>query len=177
MQYIFSAGKEVSTNSIPQIRLVFILSKNDSTDFDWDSVTQRLCITPSKASAPTLCNGRLYSDADICEVERELPGLTILPASSPPYQVLKHAYWSIELPKIECWELDKPLRQLEQILLGKGPEVLHICKDYNLSANLIVRVICRSLQFHTVVFLSGHPSECQLALTFIWIDQENPNIF
>lgn len=129
---------------IPQIRLIFILTKNDSTDFDRDAVTQRLCITPSKARAPTLSKGRLSCDADIREIERELSGLTILPATAPPYQMLKHAYWSVELPKIECWGLDEPLQQLEQILLGKESEVLHVCKDYNLSADLIVRVFAES---------------------------------
>ena len=131
-------------DNIPQIRLIFILTKNDSTDFDRDAVTQHLCIMPSKAAAPTLSKGRLSCDADICEIERELSGITILPASSPPYQMLKHAYWSVELPKIECWGLDKPLQQLEQILLGKESEVLHVCKEYNLSADLIVRVFAES---------------------------------
>lgn len=131
-------------DKIPQIRLVFILTKNDSTDFDRDAVTQRLCIMPSKATAPTLSKGRLNCDMDIGEIENDLSGITILPASSPPYQMLKHAYWSFELPKIECWGLDEPLQQLEQILLGKESEVLRVCKEYNLSADLIVRVFAES---------------------------------
>ena len=130
--------------NIPQIRLIFILTKNDSTDFDRDAVTQRLCIMPSKEAAPTLSKGRLSCDADIREIERELSGLTILPAASPPYQMIKHAYWSVQLPKIECWGLDEPLQQLEQILFGKESEVLNVCKDYNLSADLIVRVFAES---------------------------------
>ena len=127
-----------------QMKLIFILTKNDSTDFDRDAVTRRLCIMPSEATAPTLSKGRLNCDEDICENERELSGITILPASSPPYQMLKHAYWSVELPKIECWELEEPLQQLEQILLGKESEVLHVCKEYNLSADLIIRVFAES---------------------------------
>ncbi len=130
--------------NIPQIRLLFLLTKNDCADFDRDAVTQRLCIIPSKASAPTLSKGRLSCDANIREIERELSGLTILPATSPPYQMLKHAYWSVELPKIECWGLDEPLQQLEQILIGKESEVLDVCKAYNLSADLIVRVFGES---------------------------------
>lgn len=127
-----------------QMKLIFILTKNDSTDFDRDAVTQRLGIMPSEATAPTLSKGRLNCDADICEIERELSGITILPAPSPPYQMLKHAYWSVESPKIECWGLEEPLQQLEQILLGKESEVLHVCKEYNLSADLIVRVFAES---------------------------------
>lgn len=128
----------------PQIKLIFILTKNDSTDFDRDAVTRRLCIMPSKATAPTLSKGRLNCDADIYEIQRELSGITILPAPSPPYQMLKHAYWCVEWPKIECWGLDEPLQQLEQILLGKESEVLYVCKRFNLSADLIVRVFAES---------------------------------
>lgn len=130
--------------NIPQIRLIFLLTKNDSTDFDRNSVSRRLCIIPSKESAPTLSKGRLSCDSDIREIERELSGITILPATSPPYQMLKHAYWSIELPKIECWGLDEPLQHLEQILSGKESEITNICKEYNLSADLIVRVFAES---------------------------------
>lgn len=129
---------------IPKIRPVFLLTKNDSTDFDRDAVTQRLCITPTRTSAPTLSKGKLNCDVDICEVERELTGITILPAAAPPYQMLKHAYWSVELPKIETWSLDEPLRQLEQILRGKEYEILDACKKYNLFADLIIRVFAES---------------------------------
>ena len=52
-----------------QMKLIFILTKNESTDFDRDAVTQRLCIMPSKATAPTLSKGRLNCDTDICEIE------------------------------------------------------------------------------------------------------------
>lgn len=131
-------------NNIPQIRLIFVLTKNDCTDFDRDAVTQRLCIIPSKSSAPILSKGRLSCDADIREIERELSGLTILPATSPPYQMLKHAYWSVELPKIKCWGLDVPLQQLEQIFCGKETKVQDVCKDYDLSADLIIRVFAGS---------------------------------
>ena len=127
-----------------QMKLIFILTKNDSTDFDRDAVTQCLCIMPSEATAPTLSKGRLNCDEDICEIERELSGITILPAPSPPYQMIKHAYWSVETPQNECWELEESLQQMEQILLGKESEVLHVCKEYNLSADLIIRIFAES---------------------------------
>lgn len=128
----------------PKIRPIFLLTKNDRNDFNRDSVTHRLCIVPTQTCAPTLSKGTLSCDTDIQEVEKELSGITILPAESPPYQILKHANWSIELPQIESWSLDEPLRQLEQILHRKESEVLQVCTDYNLSADLIVRVFAES---------------------------------
>lgn len=128
----------------PRIRPVFLLTKNDSHDFNRDFVTQRLCIIPSETCAPALSKGTINCTTNIYDVEKELSGITILPATSPPYQVLKHANWSIELPKIESWNLDEPLHQLEQILHGKESEILQICKEYNLSADLIVRVFAES---------------------------------
>ena len=133
-----------------QMKLIFILTKNDSTDFDRDAVTQCLCIMPSETTAPTLSKGRLNCDEDICEIERELSGITILPAPSPPYQMIKHAYWSIETPQNECWELEESLQQMEQILLGKESEVLHVCKEYNLSADLIIRIFAESNNMPTL---------------------------
>lgn len=130
--------------NIPQIRLIFLLTKNDIVDFDRDAVTLRLGIMPSKTSAPTLSKGKIMCNPDIHAVEKSLTGITIIQASSPPYQMLKHACWGIDLPKIESWSLDEPLQQLEHILHGKEPEVLHVCKEYNLSAELIVRVFAES---------------------------------
>ena len=129
---------------IPSIRLVFILTKNDITDFDRTAVSQRLRIIPTKTCAPALSKGKVSLNADINEVESELSGLTILRSESCPYQMIKHAYWSIELPQIECWGLDKPLQQIEQILLGKESEIQQLSQEYNLRADLIVRVFAKS---------------------------------
>ncbi len=131
-------------DSMPQIRLAFVLTKKDSADFDRDAVTERLCIKPSKESAPLLSKGKMKCSMDIDKLEKELSGITILPATAPPYQMLKHAYWSIELPRIKCWKLGEPLQQLEQMLLGKEAEVLYVCEDQNLSADLIIRVFAES---------------------------------
>ena len=49
--------------------------------------------------------------------EQVLSGFTVLPAEAPPYPTLRHAYWSAELPKMDCRALDEPLQQLEQMLL------------------------------------------------------------
>ena len=131
-------------NSIPQIRLIFVLTKKDSSDFDRDSVTRHLCINPSKTSAPIVSKGRLNCDVKIPEIEKEFSGLTILSSDSPPYKMIKHSYWSIELPKIESWDLRTPLQQLEKILIGKEHEILKVCRDYDLNADLIVRIFAKS---------------------------------
>lgn len=136
--------KEVQMDKIPEIRLIFSLTKKDNTDFDRNDVTLRLGITPSRSSAPTLGKGKLISDGDIYEIENELSGISILPASSPPYQMLMHAHWDIEFPKIECFELEKPLQQLEELLSGKGPEILQVCNEYDLTADLMVRVFAEA---------------------------------
>lgn len=128
----------------PKIRLVFSLTKNDNTDFNRNDVSLRLGITPSKSTAPTLGKGKLISEEDICEIESKLSDISILPAPAPPYQMLMHAHWDIEFPKIECFELEKPLQQLEDLLSGKGPAILQICNEYNLRADLIVRVFAEA---------------------------------
>lgn len=131
-------------NRIPKIRLVFLLTKNDSVDFDRAAVTRLLGITPTNESAPILSKGRLSFDGSISDAQKELSGLTIIPASAQPYRMLKHAYWSLELPKIDCWELAEPLHKLEQFLTGKESKVLNVCGKYNLSADLIVGVFAES---------------------------------
>lgn len=137
-------GKKVKVKSTPQIRLVFMLTKNDSTDFDREAVTHLLGIDPSKDSAPTLSKGKLSFDGDISDAQKDLPGLTIIPAATQPYEMLKHAYWSVELPKVDCWELVEPLHQFEQIFAENQSRVLYVCEKYNLSASLIVRVFSAS---------------------------------
>lgn len=131
-------------SNIPQIRLIFLLTKNDCADFDRDAVTHCLGIMPSTSTAPTVSKGKLNSFSEIHELEHELSGFTILPAQSPPYKMIKHACWSIELPKLECWDLEEPLQRMEQILSGKENKVLSVCKEYNLSADLLVRIFAES---------------------------------
>ena len=128
----------------PKIRPIFLLTKKNADDFDRNYVTQLLHVIPTKSNAPTLSKGKIMCDSDIHTVEKELTGITIIRDSSPPYRLLKHACWGIELPKIESWSLDEPLQQLEQIFFGKESEVLHVCSEYNLSADLIVRVFAES---------------------------------
>ena len=134
----------MNIENIPLLRPVFSLTKKDLDDFDREEVTHLLLITPTETSSPMLSKGKVVCGPNIQEISNELTGLTILPAVAPPYQMIKHAYWSIEMPKIESWCLEKPLKQLEHIFFGKESEVLHVCKKYNLSADLIVRVFAES---------------------------------
>lgn len=128
----------------PQIRPIFSLTKKDVEDFDRDAVTHRLAIVPSETSEPKLSKGTVKCGPNIQEISNEFIGLTILPAPAPPYQMIKHAHWSIELPKIESWCLEEPLQKVEQILYGTETEVRSVCDEYNLRADLILRVFAES---------------------------------
>lgn len=124
----------------PSIKLVLILTKRDTGEINHNAVSQHLGIMPSKISAPILSKAKLNCDAEICEVEKELSGITILPSASPPYQILKHAFWCVELPKIECWRAEESILQMEQMFKGKESKILQVCEEYNLSVDLIVQV-------------------------------------
>ncbi len=87
--------------------------------------------------------------------EQVLPGFTVLPAEAPPYPTLRHAYWSAELPKMDCRALDEPLQQLEQMLCGKEAEVRRLCEEYNLYADLTVRVFAASNDLPELVLPDG----------------------
>ena len=129
---------------LPQIRPIFSLTNKDVEDFDRDAVTRRLAISPSETSEPKLSKGTVNCGPNIQEISKEFIGLSILPAPAPPYQMIKQAQWTIELPKIKGWDLEKPLQEIEQILDGTGTEVRSICDEYNLRADLILRVFAES---------------------------------
>lgn len=129
---------------IPQIRPIFSLTKKNVEDFNRNAVTRRLAIVPTKTCGPELSKGAVRCGPNIQEITHQFIGLTILPAPRPPYQMMKHAHWSIELPKIESWDLGEPLQTIELILHGKENEVCNICAEYNLRADLILRVFAES---------------------------------
>ena len=95
----------------PQIRLVFTLTKRDDADFDRDAVTRGLGILPTRSCPPTPGKGKVqHCGREIHEPDEQvLSGFTVLPAEAPPYPTLRHAYWSAELPKMDCQALDEPL--------------------------------------------------------------------
>ena len=130
----------------PQIRLVFTLTKRDDADFDRDAVTRGLGILPTRSCPPTPGKGKVqHCGREIHEPDEQvLPGFTVLPAEAPPYPTLRHAHWSTELPKMDCRALDEPLQQFEKMLRGKEAEVRRLCEEYDLYADLSVRVFAAS---------------------------------
>lgn len=122
---------------VPQVRIIFVLTKKNSDDFDYNAVTERLGIIPTEVSGPMLSKGKISCD-------RGMKGITVLPSQEAPYPFVKHAFWSIELPKTDSWSLDDPLHQMEGILAGKEMEIQRICKDYNLEAELVIRIFALS---------------------------------
>lgn len=129
---------------LPEIGSVFILTKKDSTDFDRNVVSRRLGIIQTKTCPPTVSPGKLLSEIDPAEFQREYFGLTVLPADAPPYTIIKNAFWSLELPRMHSWDVAAPLHRLEELLKGREKEVALLCKEYDLTAELILRVYAES---------------------------------
>ena len=129
---------------LPEIGSVFILTKKDSTDFDHNVVSRRLGIIPTKSCPPTVSPGKLLSEIDPAEFQREYFGLTVLPADAPPYTIIKNAFWCLELPRMHSWDVAAPLHRLEELLKGREKEVALLCKEYDLTAELILRVYAES---------------------------------
>lgn len=134
---------------LPEIGAVFILTKKDSTDFDRDAVSRRLGLIPTKSCPPTVSPGELLSEIDPAEFQREYSGLTVLPAAAPPYTIIKNAliknaFWSLELPRMHSWDMAAPLHRLEELLKGREKEVALLCEEYDLTAELILRVYAES---------------------------------
>ena len=129
---------------MPEIGSVFILTKKDSTDFDRNVVSRRLGIIPTKTCPPTVSPGKLLSEIDPAEFQREYSGLTVLPAAAPPYTIIKNAFWCLELPRMHSWDVADPLHRLEELLKGREEEVTLLCKEYDLTAELILRVYAES---------------------------------
>ena len=129
---------------LPEIGSVFILTKKDSTDFDRNVVSRRLGIIPTKTCPPTVSPGKLLSEIAPAEFQREYSGLTVLPAAAPPYTIIKNAFWCLELPRMHSWDVADPLHRLEELLKGREEEVTLLCKEYDLTAELILRVYAES---------------------------------
>ena len=151
----------------PQIRLVFTLTKRDGTDFERDAVTRGLGISPTMSCAPTPGKGKVqHCGKEIREPDEQvLPGFTVLPAEAPPYPTLRHAYWSAELPKMDCrsWSsqtaashFGRPWEQQSAstfILINKTPRTVRkpnsagglICGDvprYTITVSSILKRVC-----------------------------------
>ncbi len=125
---------------IPQIGLMFLLTKQDSNDFDRDAVSQKLHIVPTETSEPQVSEGKVNSNSNIQDIVSKLKGISLFPLSESSYQVLKHAYWCLDLFKINSWCLEEVLQKMEAIFQGKEVQVKDLCEMYNLKAELIIRI-------------------------------------
>ena len=101
-------------------------------------------LIPTKTCPPTVSPGKLLSEIDPAEFQREYFGLTVLPAAAPPYAIIKNAFWCLELPRMHSWDVAAPLHRLEELLKGTEKEVALLCKEYDLTAELILRVYAES---------------------------------
>ncbi len=129
----------------PQIKTVFLLTKADSADFDRDTVSKRLGLAPTKTSAPRLSKGRMHLPSnETPETMQPLSGMTVLPSADPPYQIMLHAFWELELPKTESWDIEGPLRRMEDILCGKELEILRLYGESNLEPHAILKIYADS---------------------------------
>lgn len=125
---------------IPQISIILLLTKQDISDFDRNGVTQYLHIVPTETSEPKLGAGKVSYNSDMQEILSELKGVTMLPLSESTYQILKHAYWCLELKKIKSWKVEEALQKMEDIIKGKELQIKNVCQKYNLNSELIIRV-------------------------------------
>lgn len=138
--------------ALPNVGPVFTLTKKDSTDFDRDGVSRQLGLIPTKTCPPTVSPGKLLSEIDPAEFQREYFGLTVLPAAAPPYTIIKNAFWCLELPRMHSWDVADPLHRLEELLKGREKEVTLLCKEYDLTAELILRVYAESNDLPVIAF-------------------------
>lgn len=122
----------------PQISAIFCLTKKDANDFDREAVTQRLKVTPTETCGPTVSPGRLLNRN---ESMYDLPGLTPVGQDG---RFVKHAFWSVDIPKISCWSIDEPLQKLESIFNGRESLVRTTCLQNDLCAKLIIRIFADS---------------------------------
>lgn len=124
---------------VPQIKVLFVLTKTDSNAFAWDVVSKRLGLTPAMAEGPRLSKGKMNNLST-----EDLKGITVLAAPEPPYSFVIHATWSFELPKVNSWDVAEAIQKMEHVLAGKEQEVQSICKEFDLVGELIVRVYAES---------------------------------
>lgn len=129
---------------MPQIGVTFVLTKRDTLDFERHMVTQRLKIIPTKTEEPTLSKGTVKCEGNPETVSAEFTGLTVIPYDSRVYRLLKHANWSVTLPRMNSWCITQPLQELERLFYDKQEAVCEICEMYNLHADVIIRIYAQA---------------------------------
>ena len=118
-------------------KIIFDLIKSDIQDFDRAEVTKRLNIKPTENDEPKLSKGKVNCD-NIKEANKEFVGFTILDGDAPPYKMIKHAFWTLELPKVYSLSVQEPINNLINLLSGKEKELVEICKEFALFARVII---------------------------------------
>lgn len=124
--------------SIPLIKVVFLLTKKDEFDFDREKISQLLQIAPSRSSSPVLSKGTVRCD-DNHTSKDSIKGLTILKEGKQPYSLIINAFWSRDII-IKSWSLEDAMGKLAEELFGKEKMIVNICNENNLFASVIFRI-------------------------------------
>lgn len=127
----------------PQLRIIFCLTKKDESDLDFDFISEKLNLTPTETSSPSLSKGRINCKSDNYSLE-ELNGLTLIANENSSYQILKNAFWSLESDVSYSWSFDELLHWLKIQLFGKEEQIIKLCKEKNLFVSLIMKVKTKS---------------------------------
>ena len=136
---------------IPQIQLIFTLTKKDSLDFDRTKVSEILDLSPTYTEPPRVSDGTMFFDlTDLDNIRNELSGLTIIPSQEPPYKYIINACWSIETIKEGSFDLESVLKRFERKIQGKEKEICEICREYNLTLGLTIRIFSESNNLPTL---------------------------
>ena len=119
----------------PRIGITLCLSKKDAFDFARDEVSRRLGIPATGSKPPRPGKGRI-----VCQRGERIEGFTVDYSGEPPYACLLHAEWSVTWPEVKAWDIGESLERAEAALSKKGSELSAICRDYDLTADLLVRI-------------------------------------
>lgn len=124
--------------SIPLIKVVFLLRKKDEFDFDREKISQLLQIEPSKTSPPVLSKGTVRCNDNHTEKDT-FNGLTIVKEGTQPYSLIINAFWSRDII-LKSWSIEDAMDKLTEELFGKEKMIVDICNENNLFASVIFRI-------------------------------------
>ena len=124
--------------SIPLIKVVFLLTKKDEFDFDREKISQLFQIKPSRSSPPVLSKGTVRCD-DNHTSKDSIKGLTIIKEGKQPYSLIINAFWGKEIT-VKARSTEDAVGKLIEELFGKEKLIVDICNGYNLFASVIFRI-------------------------------------
>lgn len=150
----------------PQISSIFCLTKGDANDFEREAITRQLRVTPTETCGPMVSPGRIINGDGAMY---DLPGLTPVGHDG---RFVKHAFWSVDIPKISCWSIDEPLQK--SIFNGRESFVRTACLQNDLCAKLIIRIFADAnnmpevtLSSKSILFWASMGAD--IDFNFIWI--------